>query len=808
MPQLDIVAMSEALQALFPHLRDLELRGLWEGGKVKVTRSADRSSIATAASSWDAEGAKGIYVVMNPFSEVTGRAVKDEEVTAREWLLIDIDAVRESGTSSTKQELRATLDVAVSICRFLGGLGWPRPFIVESGNGCHLMWRVDLGITEEETSLIKRCLEALAWKFDTEAATIDQSVFNLSRIWRLPGTVSRKGDESTEVRPWRRARIRKVSPPDALVEREQLQQLADSIDIGEAHGDDNAELGRLRSWLHANWDSIGEPRPYLGGAGRRWVFPVCPWDSGHRDRSAYVVRFGSGAIIAGCLHTNCTGHRRDDSGKSLGWRELQKLADRPFQRTDQAPGGAAASSVDAPHQTNLGNVMRLVRHHGSDLKYVPQWAEWLAWDGTRWQPSPGHAERIAMGLSSFIFAEAAGTTDDDEATALRRWAMRSESTQVILRTIRLAQSNSTFMVPAERMDANNWTLNCANGILNLKTGEVTAHRRDALMTKVSHVSYQEESECPRWLEFLDTIFDGKRDLIDFIQRALGYCLTGSVQEQVMFLCHGGGSNGKTTFVRVVQHVLADYATQIDSSILMTNKGEQHPTGLTDLKGKRFTGAAESDRGRQLAEAMIKQLTGDDIITARRMRKDFIRFMPTHKLWLLVNHKPIIKGNDEGIWRRLMYVPFTVTIQEEKKDRDLIAKLQKEADGILRWMVEGCLQWQQQGLNPPRIVQEEVENYRDDMDLLKDFFEDVCTVAPGLRVTKRDLFEAYKDWCEPLNNKAGNIKYFGRLMMERGFKGEVTKVKDAAGLRRSVHVWRGIKIGVVQGTVVEVDFVRS
>lgn len=206
--------------------------------------------------------------------------------------------------------------------------------------------------------------------------------------------------------------------------------------------------------------------------------------------------------------------------------------------------------------------------------------------------------------------------------------------------------------------------------------------------------------------------------------------------------------------------------------------------------------------------MIKQLTGDDIITARRMRKDFIRFMPTHKLWLLVNHKPIIKGNDEGIWRRLMYVPFTVTIQEEKKDRDLIAKLQKEADGILRWMVEGCLQWQQQGLNPPRIVQEEVENYRDDMDLLKDFFEDVCTVAPGLRVTKRDLFEAYKDWCEPLNNKAGNIKYFGRLMMERGFKGEVTKVKDAAGLRRSVHVWRGIKIGVVQGTVVEVDFVRS
>lgn len=807
-----IESVSDALKSLFPQQRELELRGLWEKregekrGKIKVLRSADRALLATNATRWDEGGAKGIYVVMNPFGEVSGKAVQDGDVTAREWFLIDIDAVRDSGTSSTKQELRATLKVAAKICQWLGGLGWPRPFIVESGNGSHIMWRTVLGTTDEETSLIQRCLEALAWKFDTEAATIDQTVFNLSRIWRLPGTTSRKGAESTEDRPWRRSRVRRHGE-ETPVTKEQLQQLADSIDIGEAQDNDNAELGRLRSWLHANWSSVGEPRPYLGGAGRRWIFPVCPWDSSHCDRSAYVIRFATGAIIAGCLHTSCEGHRRDDSGKSLGWKQLQKLADRPFQRVTSSTG-VAASSVNAPHKTNLGNVMRLVRNHGSDLKYVPQWGEWLAWDGTRWHPSPGHAERIAMGLSAIIFAEAAGATDADEAKALRQWAIRSESTQGILGTIRLAQSSSTFMVPAESMDADNWSLNCANGILDLRTGKMSAHRKDALMTQVSQIAHREESECPRWLEFLDTIFNGNRALIDFIQRSLGYCLTGSVQEQVMFLCHGGGSNGKTTFVRVVQHILADYATQIDSNILMTSKGEQHPTGLTDLKGKRFAGAAESDRGRQLAEAMIKQLTGDDIITARRMRKDYIRFMPTHKLWLLVNHKPIIKGNDEGIWRRLMYVPFTVTIQEEQKDRDLLQKLQGEAEGIFRWMVEGCLQWQQQGLNPPRIVRDEVESYRDDMDLLKDFFEEVCTIAPGLRVTKRELFESYKEWCEPLNNKAGNIKYFGRLMMERGFKGEVAKVKDAAGLRRSVHIWKGIKVGVVQGTVVEVDFVRS
>jgi len=813
MSLLDEAAVATALRAFFPPGREVEIRALWPKGdkRSRVKRSADVDDLVDFARQADADQAKGIYVVMNPFEGVKGKAVHDEDVVKREWLLVDVDPVRESGAAATAGELKASLRVLVDAYGYLKEKGWPDPFVAISGNGGHLMYRVDLGTSGEETELVRRCLETLAWKFGTKKAQVDTSVYNLSRIWKLPGTVSRKGIPTDE-RPWRLAHLRKMGG-GGTVEKEKLEALAITIDEGDGDADDNGELGKLRSWLHANWPQLGEPKPYLGGTGRRWVFGVCPWDASHRDRSAYIIRFASGAIVAGCLHDSCKGHERDDSDKSMGWRHLQELAESRFVRV-QAGVIVGASTLLSPRTTHLGNVQRLVASHGATMRYVPQWSQWLRWDGMRWKESIGHAERVAMTLSASVFAAASIEPDVDEAKRLYKWAVACESAKVISASVRLAQCHDVFQTEAGMFDQDDWALNCENGILDLKTGKLGPHRPDALMTKQVSVEYRGdscvESLCPRWLEFLDVVFNHNVELIQFIQRAVGYCLTGSVEEQVMFLCHGGGSNGKTTFVRTIQSILGDYATQVDSNILMSSKDEQHSTGLTDLMGKRFAGASESDRSRHLGEARIKQLTGDDVISARRMRQDFVRFSPSHKLWLLVNHKPIIKGNDEGIWRRLVYVPFTVHISNEQKDRQLRQKLEQEAAGIFQWMVQGCREWQRIGLTPPQVVLDEVADYKSDMDLLKDFFEECCDVGEKYRVPKRDLFEVYKDWCEPLNNKAGNIKFFGRLMMERGFKETVTKVKDAQGVRRSVRFWKGVRIGTAAGAgqVVEVDFGRE
>lgn len=807
--KMDEVAATAALGAFFGDSgRTMELRALWEKGarRPRVWRGEDPVELIQFAKLADRDLAKGIYVVMNPFGEVGGAAVSDVDVTRREWLLIDVDPVRPSGSAATSAEMKSSLRVVVDVRSWLMEKGFPEPFVGQSGNGGHLMWRVDLGTEDLETDLIKRCLEALAWRFDSDSALIDQGVFNLSRIWKLPGTVSRKGI-ATEERPWRLAQLRKIGS-DEVVSRELLEELAGSVDIGEANAGDEAELGRLRAWLHANWPELGEPKSYLNGTGRRWVFKTCPWNESHRDRSSYVIRFSSGAIIAGCLHENCMGKGKNGAGKSLGWRRLQKLAKKPFKREVEKEVVLGASTAAAPRATHLGNSKRLAGAYTGEMLYVPQWGSWLMWDGKRWMERVGHAERLAKTLSGIVFKEAERAEAAEEeklAKRLFKWANACESQSQIMSALRLAQSDLAFERPAERFDVNPWTLNCQNGVLDLRDGTLSPHRRDALLTKISNIDFDAKAKAPLWRKFLDDIFDGDEDLIAFIQRSIGYCLTGSVKEQVMFLCHGDGSNGKTTFVRAIQHVLADYSTQVDSKLLMQSRNDAHPTGLTDLRGKRFAGAAESDRGKQLAEAMIKQLTGDDIITARRMRQDFIRFEPSHKLWLLVNHKPIIKGNDLGIWRRIIYVPFTVTITEDRKDRELLSKLKLEAAGILAWAVEGCLQWQKVGLKPPDCVVEGVKNYREDMDILKDFFTECCVVGAKFRVPKRDLFEAYMDWCEPRNQRPGNINFFGRLLRERGFEETVAKVTEGER-RRSIQMWRGLRLGSeVPGTVVEVDF---
>jgi len=314
------------------------------------------------------------------------------------------------------------------------------------------------------------------------------------------------------------------------------------------------------------------------------------------------------------------------------------------------------------------------------------------------------------------------------------------------------------------------------------------HDRTDFITKMSPIEWDSSAECPVWDGFLDYAMKGDPQVIDFIHRFFGYCLTGISTEQVLLFMEGTGQNGKTTALLILMHIMGDYAIQGAPGLLMAKKGESHPTEVADLESVRFVANAEVEKGKPFAEVLIKQLTGSDKIRARRMRQDFYEFDPTHKLIIAANHKPIIKGNDEGIWRRVLRLHWSRAI--EKKDPTFLDKLKAEAPGILRKLVAGCLRWQEDGLQPPPAVRMATAEYREEMDVLAEFIEECCDVAPEHMVQKKALYLAYTDWCEGFRQRPTGYNLFCRQLSERGYISQPRYVM-VGPTKKSTRVWLGI-----------------
>src|SRR5262249_51515381 len=275
-------------------------------------------------------------------------------------------------------------------------------------------------------------------------------------------------------------------------------------------------------------------------------------------------------------------------------------------------------------------------------------------------------------------------------------------------------TKSTSRYRPNDFDTDPLLLNCKNGTLDLRTGELRAHSRRDLITKMCAVRYNDTAKCPVFLRFLDTIFNQSGDLMAYVQRILGYALTDDVGEKALFCFHGDGNNGKTTLLEVVRYLLADYAGQIMIESLLTDNPFHRSTALADLadlRGARFVTTSEADRGKHLAEAQIKQLTGMGQVKSCRKYENPVEFPPTFKIFMDTNHKPMVRGQDAAIWSRLKLIPFTVTIPKDEIDKNLLEKLKREAPGILRWAVEGCLEWQRDGLNEPSEVSESVQEWQ-------------------------------------------------------------------------------------------------
>jgi putative DNA primase/helicase len=450
-------------------------------------------------------------------------------------------------------------------------------------------------------------------------------------------------------------------------------------------------------------------------------------------------------------------------------------------------------------RTDLRNAEMLVDWYGDRLRFVATWGKGLAWDGARWQlddearwqQAAAYTARVMFddAITEMQAANAAGDADRvAHARGSLAWAAKSQGAARLAAMATLARSFPTIVLKHTALDADPWLLNVANGTIDLRTGALREHRREDLITKLAPVAYDPKASAPTWLAFLERAMGGRGELVEFLQRLVGYALTGEVREHVLAFFYGGGANGKSTFLGTIHALLGDYATPGPRGLLFRSRGERHPTELASLHGRRFVTCSEIEEGLAFDEALVKDLTGGDPIECRRMREDFWRFDPTHKLFLAGNHKPTVRGDDEGIWRRMRLVPFTVTIPEGERDPELPAKLRAELPGILRWAVEGCVAWQRTGLEPPAAVREATKEYREENDLVGQFFRSHVIFAPACKVSRRDLRETYERACEEAGAEPLGAKRFAARLRDRG----VTATSIRLGTR-VVDGWKGCRL---------------
>lgn len=439
--------------------------------------------------------------------------------------------------------------------------------------------------------------------------------------------------------------------------------------------------------------------------------------------------------------------------------------------------------------TDLGNAERLVAAHGRDIRYVPG-VGWLVWDGRRWaRDDTGALIRIAKLTARAILHDAANCEDDDERKRILSWARSSESEARLKAMVNLAATEKPVIVRAGQLDADPWLLNVQNGTINLETGELRLHLRDDLITKLAPVTYEPDARSSRWEQFLKRVTGGDQELLGFVQRLAGYTITGRTDEEILAFPHGPGATGKSTTVEAIKSVLGDYGATADFETFLVRRGDAGVRNdIARLAGTRLVISVEVDDGKRLAEGLLKQVTGGDTVTARYLYTEAFEFIPQFTLWLVANARPRVHADDDALWRRILQIPFIVVIPPEERDPELKRALRTdptEQTAILAWLVQGCLDWQQRGLDVPDRVRDYTNEYRAENDALAEWINDECQLEPNSWTSARDLRASYEHWCTQSGTKP--------LDGDRPW-GAALKAHDCTRKRRSkAHGWQGIAL---------------
>ena len=434
-------------------------------------------------------------------------------------------------------------------------------------------------------------------------------------------------------------------------------------------------------------------------------------------------------------------------------------------------------------QTENAMAVEFIDGNQAKLRYVPSWKKWLAWDGKRWKVDidQSRTTRLARRLVRNYWDRLLAIQTEKqqkEWADFCRWANRKTTIENV---VSLARCDARTTIDHELLNQNTYFLNLQNGTLDLSTWEFRDHRQTDSITQIANVAYDPKAQCPKWRAFIDLIFGSDDEAKRYIQALLGYSCSGDVGEHILPICYGSGANGKSTLWNAIVELLGDYAMLAPSKLLLGTTNE-HDTVIASLYQRRLVAISEPDEGSKLREARVKELTGDEQITARRMREDYWSFRRTHKFWLSTNHLPQINGTDEGIWRRIKLIPFRVDLRKVTEPIPDYHKLLvgEEGPGILNWLLDGFKDWRANGFIEPQSVVSETQTYRGKSDEIGRFIDDCCNVSPELVVVSSDLYHAYRQWggeqSQTRFSTAMQARFvcakrtFGRLRNKRVFEG--------------------------------------
>ena len=486
----------------------------------------------------------------------------------------------------------------------------------------------------------------------------------------------------------------------------------------------------------------------------------------------------------------------------------------PDDGEEALPPSIEELTDSAPRTTDSANADAIVVEHGAGYRYVLEWSSWIAWSGQRWemQGARGKVLRAAMLTARLEYFRTIGRitaletelseVDQEDTAAVKAIEFRIKREHRLLKWHEQSQNNSRLEAAAKiletrlviskvDLDRDPWLFNATNGTIDLRTGDIRDHDRADFITQITDIEYDRDAKAPTWEAFISTAMRGSLLMRMYLQRLVGYTLTGTTTEHVLVFHYGNtGSNGKSTFLTALRTLMGDYGCAAPRSLLFEpkNGAEPHPTELARLYGKRLATCSEVPENVELAEAKVKDLTGGDVLSVRRMSENFWDMTPTHTLHAAGNHKPIIKGTDGGIWRRIKLVPWLNKVAEEDKDHDLGAKLAAERSGILTWAVQGCLEWQRTGLSEPAEVTEAGAEYRSESDVLGAFFESQCVFEADARFSCKYLRKAYETWCEDMGHRSVGARILGRRLRERGVTDITVRVDG-----RPAQGWCGVRL---------------
>ncbi len=648
----------------------------------------------------------------------------------------------------------------------------PRPhFIINSSPmKFYVVWQVRDFTANQQEALLK----ALVSRYGG-----DPSVVNVNRVLRLPGTRNLKYPEQPLAEiieqsydGWHspdKFKVEFTTPSvDYISDAEQVQA---SIEFYESACDEaDVPQGTKKQWNDE-------------GA---YIYLVdCPnWEQ-HSNKSktgAFVIIQPSGAYCFSCHHAHC---------KEWDWNRyreyLETEAEKPLRFGETGPVPVMGGDNEIRSLTDLGNAERFVIKHGENVRFCDKTGFWFVWEGTRWiRTGKTGPMKLMQETIREIASEAELTNDSEFKKKIKSWAKKSESNTSVTGAINQSKGIHDIRVSMSDFDADRFLLNLQNGTYNLKTHEFREFNKSDLISKMAFVKYAPKATCPKWLAYLESSIPDA-DTRRFLQQAAGYTLTGDASEDCLFLNIGLGRNGKGVFVNTLKALLGDYAMQADFQTFAAQKGGSITirTDIARLAGARLVVSSENDQEQRIAEGLIKNLTGSDTITARKLFQEEEEYLPQFKLWFGVNNEPRITGTDEGIWSRIHLIHWTVVIPPEKRDATLKEVFKTtEASGIFNWLIQGLKDYQANRLVPSTAMLLAGEHFRRNQDQVLRFLDDECSLGEGLSVSRGVLYSKYKSWAE-------SIKEF--VLKDRQFKAYLESKQFVADRTNSGKIWRGITL---------------